>query len=78
VQDGTCLGPGRRGRPKAEGAWCQRAPGGGRVHHAAHTGWSHQRDGVHDWRESGRHDQGKLDQMSEPVVLRCCLCGQHI
>jgi len=75
LQDGTSFGPGRRGRSKAEGTWRQRAPGGGRVHHAAHTGRSHQLDDIYDWRESGRHDQGKLDQMIEPVALRC---GYHI
>jgi len=79
VQDGTGHGPGRGGRSEAEGARRQRAPGGGRVHHAAHTGRPHQRDGVHDRRESGRHDQGKLAEMIEPpqpvpshnIVLKC-------
>lgn len=57
VQDGTGLGPGRSRRPPAEGPGRGRITGGRHVHYAHHTGRAHQLDGVHDRRESGRHDQ---------------------
>jgi len=64
VQDGTGHGPGRRGGLEAQGARSERPPGGRHFHHARHTGRAHERDGFHDRRESVRHDQGKLAEMT--------------
>lgn len=73
VQDGAGLGPGRGGRPSAEGARHQGPPGGRHVHHACHTGGAHQLDGVHDRREGVRHDQGELAQtVTRPTATRAC------
>lgn len=73
VQDGSGFGPGRGRRPPAQGTRCQRAPGGGHVHHAGNSSRTHQLDGFHDRRESGGHDQGELAQITlDPCIILCC------
>lgn len=64
VQNGTGFGSGRGRRSSAQGPGRGRATGGRHVHHTGHTGWSHQLDGVHDWRESRGHDQRDVAEIA--------------